>query len=122
MKNSQLITLLSRSALTAEDIHNVSVIFWSLSDERKIHILWNWEIYLEKLAQERQKLNEEYSMSIYASLSQANTLLDESIAKFNNKKEMENQAKKNTIEELKSAILYDENQKILEIRNLSWKL
>lgn len=122
MKNSQLTTLLSRSALTAEDIHNVSVIFWSLSDERKIHILWNWEIYLDKLAKERQKLNEEYSMSIYASLSQANTLLDEAIARFNKKQKEKNEAKRITREELKSAVLYDENQKILEIRNLSWKL
>lgn len=122
MKNSQLTTLLSRSALTAEDIHNVSVIFWSLSDERKIHILWNWEIYLDKLAKERQKLNEEYSMSIYASLSQANTLLDEAIARFNKKQKEKSETKRITREELKSAVLYDENQKILEIRNLSWKL
>lgn len=80
MNNSQLSKLLARTPLNEEDKHNVTIIFSSLSDERKMHILNHWELYLAQLIAEQQRLNEEQKILLIETLSQANTILDETLA------------------------------------------
>ena len=111
MTNSQLRTLLDRAPLCDEDKHNVFVIFRALPDERKIHILNHWEIYVAKLILERHKRNAEDEKELLATLKQMDTLLDEAIARQNEKNQQKRQMKKIIREELDSAVQYENMQK-----------
>lgn len=92
MTLSRLKTLLDKSPLTAEDKHNIAVIFGILSTDRQWEILNNWQPYLAQFILERERLNKQHEDDILAKLWQANDILDDAISK----KEEQNQHKEQT--------------------------
>ena len=87
------------------------MIFSALPDERKIHILNHWEKYVAKLILERHKRYAEDEKELLATLKQMDTLLDEAIARQNEKNQQKRQMKKIIREELDSAVQYENMQK-----------
>ncbi len=121
MTNTQLQTLLARTPLSHEDIYNVSVIFEALPVSRQTEILNNWEKYVLKLVAERQRLDSVQQKEMLKTLKQANTLLDMSIARMQEKNLQKEKMKKQTQEELDSALTYEMRKKDILIHSITSK-
>lgn len=119
MDNTQLLTLLSRTPLTEEDRYNVMVIFRAIGEERQQHILEQWEHYAARLIVERERLDKEYHDELLATLRQANTLLDEAMARKQEKDAYEASKRKKIREDLEATAAYNQMRQMRRIRDIA---
>jgi hypothetical protein len=119
MKNFQLQILLERTPLSDADRHNILVIFSALSRGRQQHILDNWEVYIWKIIEARQKLDEEQRIELIETLKQANTLLDETIQRQKEKEAYRHHKQQEIRKELESTVAYEQLQRLKKIKEVS---
>lgn len=76
MTNARLQTLLDRCPLSAEDCHNIAVIFSSLTPERQQHILDNWDTYIVEMVMVRKEVDAANKALLDEALEMIDTLKD----------------------------------------------
>lgn len=106
MKNFRLQILLEKTPLTEADKYNICIIFDALSFSRQQQILDNWQSYLEKILAERVALDATYLEDATNALKQANTLLDETIIREQEKETYKEYKKQQIRSELESTVAY----------------
>lgn len=76
MGNVRLQTLLARSPLSAEDRHNIAVIFAALTSDKQHHILENWDIYIVEMVMVRKEINGANRALLEEAIEMIDTLKD----------------------------------------------
>lgn len=76
MGNARLHTLLERSPLSAEDRHNIMVIFSALTHDRQHHILENWDIYIVEMIMVRKEIDSANRSLLEEAIEMIDTLKD----------------------------------------------
>ncbi len=126
MDNYRLKVLLETSWLSAEVKYNVTNIFNSLTDEKKVEIIDRWENFFFPRILKLQKLSEEeIKQAVIESLKQINNVIDEALLREKNEKEkLEKQRKLEETNNVQTEQILQQ-KKVLEqfekIKNL-WKI
>lgn len=76
MGNVRLQTLLARSPLSAEDRHNIAVIFSALNPEKQHHILENWDVYIIEMVMVRKEIDSANRALLEEAIEMIDTLKD----------------------------------------------
>jgi hypothetical protein len=76
MGNTRLRTLLERSPLSAEDRHNIMVIFAALNPEKQHHILEHWEGYIVEMVMVRKEIDSANRSLLEEAIEMIDTLKD----------------------------------------------
>lgn len=108
------------SPLSQEDRHNIEIIFNTLNTEKQLHILSNWEIYLEKILTVRGQAEAERKKSIKHAFDRINTLIDDAYLRDQEAKKQQALAQAQRQEEYQSSLKYDQmrrNQELEKMRN-----
>lgn len=117
--NTQLLTLLERTPVSAEDRYNITVIFSALSEERQKHILDHWEQYASRIIALREGLDAKQEKELIEALKQANTLLDQAILKEQEQAATKIRKQQQIREELESTVAYSQMRKMQKIREIA---
>lgn len=76
MGNVRLQTLLARSPLSAEDRHNIAVIFDALTPHKQSHILENWDTYIVEMVMVRKEIDSANRALMEEAIEMIDTLKD----------------------------------------------
>jgi hypothetical protein len=119
MGNVRLRTLLERSPLSAEDRHNIGVIFEALTSDRQHHILENWDVYIVEMVMVRKEVDSANRALLEEAVEMIDTLKD---AKNAHEAEMlldKFRKQKQTRLELDSVNKYHQANKLNLIRSIA---
>jgi len=119
MSNARLRTLLERSPLSAEDRHNIAVIFDALTGDRQHHILENWDVYIVEMVMVRKEIDSANRALLEEAIEMIDTLKD---AKNAHEAEMlleKFKKQKQTRLELESVNKYHQASKLNLIRSIA---
>ena len=76
MGNVRLQTLLARSPLSAEDCHNIMVIFEAIHPHKQHHILENWDTYIVEMVMTRKEVDSANRALLEEAIEMIDTLKD----------------------------------------------
>lgn len=110
--------LLDESWLNVQEKYDLSNIFNCLGDNRKIEILDNWPIYLNKILKIRNETLEKRRENIRNALNNINNIVNEAILKQKDEEKRKEQEIKDNREIDKNAQLYDQMRKTQNLQNL----
>jgi hypothetical protein len=119
MGNVRLRTLLERSPLSAEDRHNIAVIFDALTGEKQHQILENWDVYIVEMVMVRKEVDSANRALLEEAVEMIDTLKD---AKNAHEAEMlldKFKKQKQTRLELDSVNKYHQANKLNLIRSIA---
>jgi hypothetical protein len=119
MGNVRLRTLLERSPLSAEDRHNIAVIFEALTGEKQHQILENWDVYIVEMVMVRKEVDSANRALLEEAIEMIDTLKD---AKNAHEAEMlldKFKKQKQTRLELDSVNKYHQANKLNLIRSIA---
>jgi hypothetical protein len=119
MGNVRLQTLLERSPLSPEDRHNIMVIFEALTEERKHHILENWDTYLVEMIMIRKEVDSANRALLDEAFELMDTLRDAQNAHDAEMRFEKFRKQKHTRQELENIHKYNQAQKLNLIRSIS---
>ncbi len=119
MGNTRLRTLLERSPLSAEDRHNIMVIFEALNEEKKHHILENWDIYIVEMVMVRKEVDSANRALLDEALEMIDTLKDAKNAHDAEMRLEKFRKQKQTRIELDSVHSYHQASKLNLIRSIA---
>ena len=119
MGNTRLRTLLERSPLSAEDRHNIMVIFEALTEEKKRHILENWDIYIVEMVMVRKEIDSANRALLEEAIEMIDTLKDAKNAHDAEMRLEKFRKQKQTRMELDSVHSYHQANKLNLIRSIA---
>ena len=76
MANTRLQLLLERCPLSAEDCHNIAVIFAALTPERQQYILDHWDTYILEMVMVRKEVDSANRALLEEAVEMIDTLRD----------------------------------------------
>ena len=120
MQNTRLQLLLERAPITDEDRHNISRIFAILSSERQAALISDWDGYIIRFISIRDQLVETDARRFLSGLQAIDILLDETIAREDEKQAERDHNKKQVRAELEWTIAYDQMQRLRRVKALQW--
>jgi hypothetical protein len=118
MDNYKFTSLLAQTSLSTAEKYNLSIIFNTLTDSRKIEIIDNWRVYYDKILSIHNTAEEEKAENIRVTFTKINNLIDEAIQRDQARKNEEAKAEKQREEDRKNAESYDMQRRLEQLRNI----
>lgn len=116
MDNFQLRTYLITAPLGEEAKHNLTTIFRTLTDARKMEILNHWPKYLDLLLQIEQKGKEERQQNIQEALGKIENIISDALERDRQKAERETEKIQENHENFIGAETYDAQHRAQEFQ------
>lgn len=110
--------LLDESWLNVQEKYDLSNIFNCLSDSRKVEILDNWPVYLNKILKIRNETLEKRRENIRNALDNINNIVNEAILRQKDEEKRKEQELKENREINKNAELYNQMKRQKDLQNL----
>lgn len=118
MDNYKFTSLLAQTTLSTAEKYNLTVIFNTLTDNRKLEIIENWRTYYDKILSIHTSAEEEKAENIRITFAKINSLIDEALLRDQARKQAEVQKEAQQEEERKSAEIYDMQRRMEQFRNI----
>jgi hypothetical protein len=118
MDNYKFTSLLTQTSLSTAEKYNLSIIFNTLTDSRKIEIIDNWRVYYDKILSIHNTAEQEKEENIRVTFAKINNLIDEAILRDEVRKIEEARQEKQREEERKNAESYDMQRRLDQLRNI----
>ncbi len=118
MDNYKFTSLLAQTSLSIAEKYNLTVIFNTLTDNRKIEIIDNWRVYYDKILSIHTAAEEEKAENIRITFAKINSLIDEALLRDEARKQEEAKKRRQQEEELKAAEMYDAQRRLEQLRNI----
>ena len=117
MGNVRLQTLLARSPLSAEDCHNIMVIFEAIHPHKQQHIIGNWDAYIVEMVMTRKEVDSANRALLEEAIDLIDTLKDATNAQEAEMRLQKFRKQKQTRLELDTVHMYNQANKLNLIRN-----
>lgn len=118
MDNYKFTSLLAQTSLSVWEKYNLTVIFNTLTDNRKIEIIENWRVYYDKILSIHNIAEEEKTENIRITFAKINHLIDEALLRDEARKIEESKQEAEREEEKKSSEIYDTQRKMEQLRHI----
>lgn len=118
MDNYKFTSLLAQTSLSTAEKYNLTVIFNTLTDNRKLEIIENWRIYYDKILSIHNQAEEEKQENIRITFAKINNLIDEAILREEARKKAEAKQETQKEEERKTSEVYDMQRRMEQLRNI----
>ncbi len=118
MDNYKFTSLLAQTTLSTAEKYNLTIIFNTLTDNRKIEIIENWRVYYDKILSIHNTAEEEKAENIRVTFAKINSLIDDAIQRDEVRKREEAKAEKQREEERKNSETYDMQRRMEQLRNI----
>lgn len=118
MDNYKFTSLLAQTSLSTAEKYNLTVIFNTLTDNRKLEIIENWRVYYDKILSIHTSAEEEKAENIRVTFAKINNLIDEAILRDEARKRQEAAQEEKQKEEQRSAETYDMQRKLEQLRHI----
>lgn len=106
------------STLTFAEKYDINTIFNCLSNERKVHIIDNWPIYLDQILKIKNETLEKRKENIAETLDRISNIVDEAILRKMKQEEEKKQLEIELKEVQKNAIIFDQMKKLSDLKKL----
>lgn len=118
MDNYKFTSLLAQTNLSTAEKYNLTIIFNTLTDHRKLEIIENWRVYYNRILSIHTTAEEEKAENIRITFAKINSLIDEALLRDEaRKREMQIQEGQKK-EEQKNAEAYDMQRRMEQLRNI----
>lgn len=118
MDNYKFASLLAQTSLSTAEKYNLTVIFNTLTDARKLEIIENWRVYYDKILSIHTTAEEEKVENIRVTFAKINSLIDEALLRDEARKREEAEQNTKKEEERRSAETYDMQRRMEQLRNI----
>ena len=118
MDNYKFTSLLSQTSLSTAEKYNLTVIFNTLTDNRKLEIIENWRMYYDKILSIHSAAEEEKAENIRITFAKINSLINEALLRDEARKKLEAKQEQQREEERRNAELYDARRRMEQLRNI----
>lgn len=112
MDNFKIISLLDATPLSPEERHNILTIFSSLREDRKMDIIDNWWVYLDRILKIQNKAESERKEYIQSTFERINHMIDEAYLRDQEEKAQAEKQKLQQQQEMISAMDYDQKRRL----------
>jgi len=116
--NFKLKQLLDESWLNVQEKYDLSNIFNCLSDSRKVEIIDNWPVYLNKVLKIRNETLEKRRDNIRNALNNINNIVNEAILRQKDEEKRREREAQENMEINKNAELYNQMKRQKDLQNL----
>lgn len=79
MDNYKFTSLLAQTNLSTAEKYNLTIIFNTLTDHRKLEIIENWRVYYDRILSIHTTAEEEKAENIRITFAKINNLIDEAL-------------------------------------------
>ena len=118
MDNYKFTSFLAQTSLSTGEKYNLTIIFNTLTDDRKIEIIENWKKYYDKILSVHTSAEEEKQENIRITFAKINSLIDEALLRDEARKREETKQEKQKEEERKMTETYDMQRRLEQLRNI----
>lgn len=118
MDNYKFTSLLAQTSLSNAEKYNLTIIFNTLTDNRKLEIIENWRVYYDKILSIHTVAEKEKTENIRITFAKINSLIDEALLREEARKREEGRQEAKKEEERKTAGEYDQQRRMEQLRNI----
>jgi len=118
MDNYKFTSLLAQTSLSTAEKYNLTVIFNTLADSRKLEIIENWRVYYDRILSVHTVAEDEKEENIRITFAKINSLIDEALLRDEARKREEAKQEAKKEEERRSAETYDMQRRMEQLRNI----
>lgn len=118
MDNYKFTSFLAQTNLSTAEKYNLTIIFNTLTDSRKLEIIENWRVYYDKILSIHNTAEEEKAENIRVTFAKINSLIDEALLRDEARKKAEASQDIQREEERRSAEMFDAQRRMEQLRNI----
>ena len=118
MDNYKFLSLLAATPLSAEEKHNLGVIFSALTPSRQLDIIDNWWRYLDKILIIQNMAESERKFQIEETFGRINKLIDEAYIRDQEKKAFQKIEKQEKDAQMLASMEYDQRRRLDAMKNM----